>query len=288
MRIRQFSEKNYKAIFTDSGKTLHFKLDESKPYLELDFPEIMDVSINEKCFGACSYCYIEAVATGTNFDNVCEKAERYFGQMSLNERPFQIAIGGAGEPTIHPEFPRFLETIKSLGIMPNYTTNGMHLSPRVLSATKQFAGGVAVTCHKHLKKHWESAIEKLANITRLNLHIIPMSIEDVDEFMLQFEKYKDVVEYFVVLPYQSVGFGGQLDTETIYQYLFAQIERLSEKEQKQIAYGAYFYEELLRRPQIKASLYEHGIFSKYMSLKDNGSLYNSSFEWKTPIKTNLW
>lgn len=288
MRIREFPEKNYKAIFTGTGKTVHFKLDGTKPYSELDFPEIMDVAINEKCFGRCSYCYIEAVETGTNFDNICQKAEAYFGSMSLNERPFQIAIGGAGEPTIHPDFPEFLKTVKELGIMPNYTTNGMHMTPKVLEATEKYAGGVAVTCHKHLKKHWVRAIEKLSGITRLNLHIIPMSIEDVDEFLEQFYAYKDVVEYFVILPYQSVGFGGPLDTNSIYEYLFTKIEEMEYENQKQIAYGAYFYEELLRRPQIKASLYEHGLFSKYMSLKDSGSLYNSSFEWQTPIKVGLW
>ena len=48
MKIRIFPEKNYKAIFKD-GKTLRIALDKSKPILDLDYPEFMDVKITDRC-----------------------------------------------------------------------------------------------------------------------------------------------------------------------------------------------------------------------------------------------
>lgn len=282
MRIREFPEKNYKAIFTNTGKTLHMKYRSDEPYHELDYPEILDVAINNKCFGNCrDYCYVAAKSTGRNYANIIKKANQYWGNMLENERPLQIAIGGAGEPTLHPDFPEFLKTIHELGIMPNYTTNGMHLSQSVLQATQECCGGVAVTCHNHLEKHWKRAVDKLVEHgIRTNLHIIPMSIDDVNKFYDIFQEYKDVVEYFVILPHQPIGFGEPIDMKPIYEYLFDLIADMKPEFRKQIAYGAYFYDELVKRPWIEADLYQHGLFSKYLDMDGDMTMFRSSFDWQ--------
>ena len=291
MRVRTFPDKNYKALFTASGKTLHMKRDGNEPYLELDFPEILDVAINNKCFGSCNdYCYVAAKSTGHNYDDIVGKAEVYWGSMSMNERPFQIAIGGAGEPTLHPDFPEFVKTLKNLGIMPNYTTNAMHLSDSVIEATVTHCGGVAITCHAHLEKHWRRGIDKLvSNGIRTNLHIIPMSTSNIDDFVECFLEYRDKVEYFVILPYQPIGFGKPIDMAPVYEYLFdTVIATMDEDSRKQIAYGAYFYDELASRSWIKADLYEPGVFSKYLDMDGSMTLYRSSFDWQLPpLATNL-
>lgn len=288
MKIKDHPECNYKSIFTDNGTTLHMRYDRSKPYRELEYPELYDVGINSLCKGGCRYCYIAATKNGHNYQDICDKANQYFGTMTMNQRPHQIAIGGSGEPTLHPEFPDFLATINSLGIMPNYTTNGMHLTDEILQSTKDYVGGVAVTCHKHLTKFWKAAIDKLAPITRLNLHIIPMSVGDVDDFVNIFETYKDRVEYFVLLPYQAIGFGKPIDTTSVYHYLFdVVLQNFTPDDLKKVAYGAYFYEQLVKRPWINADVYEHGLFSKYIDMGDNMTLFRSSYEWNNPLKENL-
>ena len=288
MKIKAHPEHNYKAIFTDTGTTLHLRYDSKLPYGELEYPEIYDVAINNLCYGGCQYCYIAATKRGHNYANVCDKAHQFFGGMTENQRPLQIAIGGAGEATLHPEFPDFLKTIYDLGIMPNYTTNGMHLTPTVLTATAKYVGGVAVTCHKHLKRFWQAAIDKLAPITRLNLHIIPMSIGDVDDFVTIFDEYKDKVEYFVLLPYQAIGFGKAVDIKPVYDYLFDTVlANFTPTDLKKVAYGAYFYDELVQRPWINADIYEHGLFSKYLDMDNNMTLFRSSYEWATPLKEHL-
>lgn len=198
--------------------------------------------------------------------------------------------GGAGEPTMHPDFPEFLKTVHDLGIMGNYTTNSLHLSPKVLDATEKYAGGVAITCHAHLEKHWRRGIEKLTSRgIRTNLHIIPMSMADVDKFVNIFNEYKDVIEHFVLLPYQAIGFGKPIDMEPIYEYLFDDVlYGMSSEERQQVAYGAYFYDELKKREWLKADLYEHGLLSKYLDMDGSMSLHPSSYDWQSPpLETNL-
>lgn len=125
MRIRQYTESNYKSIFFN-GKTVRMRLDNSSPILPIPTPEIEDVAINSKCLAGCSYCYTSALRTGSNFDNIVDKANKAWGSLSIEERPFQIAIGGAGESTMHPDWVEFVTEVNRLGILPNYTTNGIY------------------------------------------------------------------------------------------------------------------------------------------------------------------
>lgn len=46
-------------------------------------------------------------------------------EITYTNKPFQIAIGSTGEPTMHPDFCEFLETVFNTGVVPNYTTNGL-------------------------------------------------------------------------------------------------------------------------------------------------------------------
>jgi hypothetical protein len=270
IKTRVAPEHNYKALFVN-GKTLRLQIDPTKEITELKYPEFYDVAINNKCFGACSYCYVEAMHTGHNYEDIIEKIDAFFGVMDENQRPFQVAIGGAGEPTLHPQFKDVLKKFAELGILPNYTTNGMHLSQDVLDSTVEYSGGVAVTCHPHLEAHWRKAVHMLHDMTRLNLHIIISDRDSVDEFFKIYEEFKGLVEYFVLLPYQSVGRAEHI--ETAFDYLF---EQLGEDLPKNIAFGALFYEHLVARPHLNISLYEPEIMSKYLDM-DKMTLHPSSF-----------
>ena len=60
---------------------------------ELDYPEFYDVGINTLCNLGCPFCYVGATSKGVNHDHICEKAKFFFGSVTENEKPFQIAIG---------------------------------------------------------------------------------------------------------------------------------------------------------------------------------------------------
>lgn len=285
MKIRDFPKNNYKAIFTNTGRTLHLRYDDTQPITELEYPEIFDVCITSRCYGKCKWCYISAMSSGKNYKDIVKKAKLYFGNMTKNQRPNQLAIGGCGEPTLHPDFIPFLKTVKELGIMPNYTTNAMHLSDEIVEATKQYAGGVAISTHPHLEKIWRKGIVKLTNAgIRTNLHIVISTKEMVDQFLTLREEFGDIIEYFVLLPYQSIG-RAKLEPELkqTYQYLFDNLTG----DISNVAWGAGFYDELLHHPEVKADLYDHGVLSKYLDMKGNMTLFNSSYEWETPLKENL-
>lgn len=270
-KVRAFPDKNYAAIF-DGFTTTRFQLDGDKPIEKLDFFESYDVAINNKCFGGCPYCYTDAKANGQNFENVAERLYQHFARMSKNERPFQVAIGGAGEPTLHPDFPLVLKAFADLGILPNYTTNGMHLTPEVLAATKKYAGGVAVSTHPHID--WRSAVQKLQGFARhIHLHLIISDAASVQNFVEVYDELEKVVDAFVLLPYKPVGRGTARDIE-----VELCLDVLEAAPFPKVAYGAYFYEALKNRPGLNPSLYEPHHFSAYLIADTQMVVYDNSFD----------
>lgn len=278
MRTRRLPEDNYAAMFLeDGGKTYRFTLTDG-PMKELSFPEFYDVAINNWCAGGCGYCYVAAKKSGTHFNDVVGKINRIFGSMSLNQRPFQVALGGEGEPTSHPDFVRVLEAFRNLSIVPNYTTNGMHLDDKILEATQSLSGGVAVSIHPHLRDSWTRAIRTYADAgVRLNLHFVVSNAKSIDLMWEAFNEYKSVVDYFVVLPYMSNREAPTKHVDTTHlEWTLDQHEDLS-----QIAFGSNLYPFLKPRSyKYSVSLYEPESMSKYLILNDPIGLYSDSHGMK--------
>jgi len=276
LRKRRFEEENYQAIFND-GITLRFAIDPSKPILPLRYPEIEDVAINSKCFANCNYCYVSALKSGINFDNIVEKIQDHYGNLILNERPFQIALGGAGEPTLHPDFPEVLKTMHELQIMPNYTTNAMHLSKKVVDATKLYSGGVAISCHPHLEKIWRKGIDTLTNAgIKTCLHIILGEPGSNDNFWKIYSTTKNI-HYYVVLPYMAVGRAKQIDVEKEWDLFF---EEALIRKPNDISFGALFYDYFLKNREImnkiNLSIYEPEVLSGYRIMDNSYKLLRKS------------
>lgn len=267
-RIRTFPESNYKAIYID-WKTLRIALDHNKPILPLQYPEFMDIKITDKCHGRCLYCYQDSLPNKGHCTDVVKKIKDYFGPMSENQRPFQVAIGG-GEPTLHPDFIEVLKTFYDLGITPNYTTNGMLITEDIVQATEKYCGGIAITCHKHLENCWKTAIEKFSGKCKVNLHILISDKESIDYFLQIYQQYGGKIEYFVLLPY--VAKGRAVPKEIDYEFLFKTLDRTNKKD---LAFGAKFYDALKTRQDIKVDLYEPEIMSKYLDFMQ-GKLFDSS------------
>ena len=280
-KVREFKDRNYKAIFNKStGQTVRLSINRSEQILPLEYPELLDISFGTKCLANCSFCYTSAIKNGVNYPNIVEKINKWWGPLTENQRPFQVAIGGGGEPTMHPEFPYALRAFKELGIMPNYTTNAMHLTPEVLQATIDYCGGVAISCHPHLDKIWKKGVKTLTDAgIRTNLHIIVGEPGTTERFWKIVEEFNDVIEYFVLLPYQAVGRAKDVETETEWYKLF---DSLLERNQKNIAFGALFYPFILENKDkyksFEISLYEPETMSGYVMMENEFLIRKSSYD----------
>ena len=278
MKTRILPNNNYRAIF-HNGKTMRFALDSTKPITKLSFPEFYDCKITNYCTGNCQECYMSSTPQGKHFTNIPAKINNFFGQMSENDRPFQVAIGG-GNPNEHHEFVTILQTFNSLGIVPNYTTNGIGLTDAILKATVDYCGGVAVSCHPHLKMHWSGAITSLIERKIFtNTHHIISDSDSITNFITIFNEYKNSIKYFVLLPYSAQGRGREKDCA--FDYLFSKLKEFNKEDIKKIAFGANFYE-YLKKESLPVSLYEPELFSEYLDM-DDMVLYPSSFNLK-PIR----
>ncbi len=275
IKIRIEEESNYRSIWCN-GKTLRFAINSNEPIKELKYPEFYDIKVTGNCEGKCPYCYMDSKPE-QHYEDIIEKVRGFFKDMTTNQLPFQVALGG-GEPTSHPNFVELLRVLKEeFDICPNYTTNGMFvsdpgLSHKVIFNTKQYCGGVAVSCHPHLTNYWkEAALGFSNNKIRLNFHIIISDKESIDYFKEIYNEWKDKVEYFVLLPYGNQGRAEKKEID--WEYL---VQVLPEQ-QNQIAFGANFYSYLLKgEHNIKVALYEPEIMSKFLDLKDM-KIYPSSF-----------
>lgn len=84
-------------------------------------PELVDVKITDYCPFGCAYCYQNSTPKGEHAE------ESVLGGLAWalgNMQVFECAIGG-GEPTLHPHFAEFVESLRAHGVVPNFTTRNI-------------------------------------------------------------------------------------------------------------------------------------------------------------------
>jgi MoaA/NifB/PqqE/SkfB family radical SAM enzyme len=102
------------------GYKVRLKLNDTiSPLLRPSTPELLDVSITDKCLSNCNFCY-----RGSNIDGKFAEFSsiKKVIDAAQNLKVMEIVFGG-GEPTLHPDFSKILEYTKNSGICANFTTN---------------------------------------------------------------------------------------------------------------------------------------------------------------------
>lgn len=304
VKRRFFPEKNYNAFWFNL-KTTRFGEGVAKE-LEPDKAEFYDVSIGTKCNAGCDFCYVSAAENGECYTNVCDTWKKWMSRYNetkdettgiiTTDKPYQIAIGSQGEPTLSPEFCDFLETVYNTNVVPNYTTNGIILSywdkqgsryyllaNRILEYTAKYCGGVAVSFgNKSLRKFAKDAVQGLIEKgeVNINLHHIISTKESVDEFVEIWKEYGAEIAYHVLLPLMPSGRSTKGIEPGVFEYMEEKIQELG---MKNVAFGAHFIK-FLENSKIKTWLYPAESLSKNVLLKkDKVEITPSSFDMN-PVK----
>ncbi len=268
MRVKIYPEKNYFSLFV-GNITARFHIDPHQPVLKLEYPEFYDIKITDKCDGHCPYCYMDSLPNKEHASNLLNKVKNFFSNLSDHDKPYQVAIGG-GEPTLHPKFVPLLAQLRDMNIVPNYTTNGMHLTKHILRATRSLCGGVAISCHPHL--NWRKAVPILRNYaSSLNLHIVISDKKSVDYAYSIIQEFYDMIDYFVMLYYSPQGRGQEKKIE--WDYMVETIPY-----DKKLAFGAGFTN-LLNHTKNPYNIDAYGeLFGAYIDFTEKiPTVYESSF-----------
>lgn len=128
----------------ETGVTMRWGRTKQENPIWAPIPELADISISNHCTKGCSFCY-------RNSENNHEwmSVEDYCSVLEAMNHPeygnvFQVAIGG-GEPLEHPNFLEIIDETVKRGIVPNFTTNGVHLTEEVCNNIQGKVGAVALS-----------------------------------------------------------------------------------------------------------------------------------------------
>lgn len=281
IRKREDKSLNYQSLYMNL-KTYRFGDDDlgEPKELKVKESEFYDVGINTYCQAGCAFCYTNATTEGSNFEDISKNWEYFINSLSdKNNRPYQIAIGSTGEPTDHPQFCEFLETVYKTGVVPNYTTNGLSLSfynssnpkrkeiaEKILEYTSKYVGGVAVSySHKHIRKQAKEAVYVLKEHgnCHINLHHIISDKDSVDDFIQCVTEFGDTIKYHVLLPLMPYGRSKKGMDGDAFEYLES---RLIELDIKNVAFGANFFP-YLKDTKLQVWSWGEHLYSKNMLIK---------------------
>ena len=232
-------------------------------------------------------------------------------RVTYTTKPFQIAIGSTGEPTIHPEFCSFLKAVYDTNVVPNYTTNGVILSyasgidgkswktigkteaeihdniaraHELLEYTRRYVGGVAVSYGNPLARGFaEDAVKALLEYgdCHINIHHIIANDKDVDDLVKLARDFGDDIKYHVLLPLMAHGRSKTGMKPETFKYLEDQILK---NDIKNVAFGANF-SKFLEDSKIKTWNYPPESLSANMILRDGKvEITPSSFNLE-PVET---
>ena len=291
---RYFQDYNYNAMWYNL-KTIRLGFKSPKE-LPPDCSEFYDIALGTKCNLNCPFCYAEASTKGVFFKDVVAKAKYFFREMDDNQKPFQVAIGSSGEPTIHPEFIEFLEVLFNMGIVPNYTTNGITIAENsingLLDATEKYCGGVAVsfnTFNTNVVVKSVAAICKLLKCdVHTNIHCIISDENSINDLKTIWNLFNDDIHTYVLLPMMKHGRSNIGMTNEAFLKLRKFFSEIPYDSRSHFALGANFYPYLINQKEedgyvIQCSLYEPESFSKNLIFDDVIKITPSSFNTKTVL-----
>lgn len=241
-------------------------------------PELADISISNHCTKGCSFCYRNSKDNKEfmSLEDYCFVLD----SMHHNElgRVFQVAIGG-GEPLEHPNFLDIINATISRSIIPNFTTNGIHLSEDICKAISGKVGAVALSISKIEELNPNAISMLIGNNIRTNIHYVlsQKNIEEAIEILKG--RYNDCFKGINAIIFLTYKPAGRADKSFILKNdstLLHFLELINDKTlvHPKIGFDACFVPMLMRYTNIQHEFMdtcEGGFFSVYIDHKLNVS-----------------
>ena len=175
-------------------------------------PDLLDIGIMGHCAhglsGLCALsgvqCYqdgghrIEDHLSFEDFKHIIDQAKGHV---------FQVALGGRGDPDMHPEIIKMLHYCDHHGITPNFTTSGYGLKEELLTIIKQYCGAVAVSWYRH--DITLRTIQRLLDFgIKTNIHYV-LSNSSIDEAIkrLSNDGFPQGINRIIFLMHKPIGQG---------------------------------------------------------------------------------
>jgi hypothetical protein len=247
-----------------SGDKTHINFNpmNTKPFSHSKCPELVDLSITDRCFNNCKFCYKGSNSKGkhASFAHI----KRIINQLSKAE-VFELVLGG-GEPTLHPNFCEILTYAKSKGLsvsFTSYNTDWMD-NKNIFDAVKDCCSSFAISSLN------VNDLERIKNSTiygKGKIHV-PLGCYDkqtiINALEFSFSNNMDVT----ILGYKPCGRGEKFkphDYEFIVKYMLSASNRRYVKFGVDTAFIAEFKDELLLSNVSSRLMVENeGTFSCYI------------------------
>lgn len=163
---KYFKNHRYEIFFnTTSGFEVMRGVKPKADPFRLILPSMCDIGIMGSCPNKCAFCYQgpleEPHMKLEDFKTIIDQVKHHTNQ---------VALGGRGDPNLHPQFKEILEYCVENNVVPNYTTSGNNLTDEQVEISKM-CGAVAVSDYK---THFTyKAVEKLSDAgIKTNIHFI--------------------------------------------------------------------------------------------------------------------
>lgn len=176
------------------------------------FPQLIDVGIMGHCEhgkrGLCLKAGVGCYQSGpiTEQPNMAVDDFRWITEQCEN-KTLQFALGGRGDPDQHEDFEQILHISREHGIVPNFTTSGLGLTPDIASLCKEYCGAVAVSWYR--SPYTLAAIDTLLQAgVKTNIHYV-LSKNSIDEAILRLrnDDFPRDINAVVFLLHKPVGLG---------------------------------------------------------------------------------
>jgi len=162
---KHFENIEYEVHFNTKTGLEVVKGKNGKDPFKTELPLLIDVGIMGSCLNSCYFCYQGRVEephmTLENFKSIIDQVKHHVNQ---------VALGGRGDPNLHPQFKEIVEYARNNGVIPNYTTSGCQLTDEQIEISKM-CGAVAVSDYRTPDTY--EAISKLMDAKiKTNIHLI--------------------------------------------------------------------------------------------------------------------